>query len=77
MTQQKDACSNVTTKKKTKEKEYLWQVVQVKTSNGRNEEFNIGVPIPLERAKQIVEYKNATDIRSYVVYSLRQREEIK
>lgn len=60
--------------KKKKEKEYLWQVVQRRTDKA--EVVKVGLPVPLDRAKQIAEYKNATELRRYVVYTLEQDEEI-
>lgn len=58
-------------------KDAVWQVVQEKIGSGGTviARQNFGIPTTLESAKKIVEYKNTTDLRSYLRYRLERIED--
>ena len=55
---------------KKKNPDAIWQVVQerIGLSGAVIERRKIGAPRTIESARQIVEYKNVTELRDYVKY---------
>lgn len=64
------------TKKKNKP-DAAWQVVQerIGSSGAVIERRKVGAPRTLESARQIVEYKNVTELRSYIKYRVERIDE--
>ena len=67
----------MTTTKKKKKPDAVWQVVQEKIGfSGRAVEHrNLGVPRTFESARQIVEYKSTVELRRDVRYRIERIED--
>lgn len=62
---------------KKKNPDAIWQVVQerIGLSGAVIERRKIGAPRTIESARQIVEYKNVTELRDYVKYRVEKVED--